>query len=233
MANILCIETSTEVCSVALIKHDHSVAETQLPEGNKHSAGLAQLIKELLSEQKIKIKELNAVAISDGPGSYTGLRVGCSTAKGICFAYDLPLIAIPTLQALANGLVRSNKASVASDQLTIMPTIDARRMEVYTALYDKDLNELAPAHHLIYTQESIDQLVSDHEHIIICGNGGHKLLASDINHSAININASSCNARDMASLALAKYDSGDFVNVAYHSPFYYKSPNITMPKPKL
>lgn len=229
MTYILCIETATEVCSVALYKPDGEISELHLPSGNKHSAGLTPLIKKLLNLHSVKPADISAVAVSDGPGSYTGLRVGCSTAKGICYAHDIPLIAIPTLEALANGILDKEADHISADSL-IMPTIDARRMEVYTSIFDRDLRSVVPVYNLIYSQETISELVAKNRPLIICGNGAAKLIGSDISYSPITVLPTECDARDMITIARKKYQDKDFADVAYHHPFYYKAPHITRPR---
>lgn len=221
---ILCIETATDVCSVALTDRGEVVLSQCLESGYNHSSGLLPLAQELLKEAEVPLSSISAIAVSDGPGSYTGLRVGSSMAKSLCYTLGIPMIAVSTLRALAQG-------SDAQSGAIIMPTIDARRMEVYTALYDQDLNEISAPTNLIYTDESLSLLADQHDSILICGNGAAKLAESDLAlPSNLNISPSECDAADMAAIAYADFCAERFVDVAYHTPFYYKSPNVSSPK---
>ncbi len=168
----------------------------------------------------MKQSDLSAIAISNGPGSYTGLRVGASVAKGMCYALGIPLIAIPTLQSLAWAERPDRK---------VLATIDARRMEVFACLYDNGI-QFDKVHSLIWSKETAEQLSSDHSSLIICGNGIEKgaHFFDDIDH--IKIRPSQCSAIHLVDLAQISYTRGEFVDVAYHDPFYFKSPHITTPK---
>jgi len=136
---ILQIETATTVCSVALAKDGHVLGFKQIDERNIHAEIITLFIDELITGAGIPYNDIDAVAVSSGPGSYTGLRIGVSTAKGLCFALEKPLIAIETLAAMAQGVIA--KSSI--DKKTLLcPMIDARRMEVYTALFDSDGNRI-------------------------------------------------------------------------------------------
>lgn len=231
MTYILCIETATDICSVSISGDGACLSASELPEGNRHSAGLTNLIRKVCEEAGLHLKDMSAVAISDGPGSYTGLRVGSSTAKAICFALDIPLIAVPSLMAIAQGM-RDYLAPEQQGTLLI-PTIDARRMEVYAAIYDSQLNEQKAVYSLLYTTDSIKELQDQASTIIIGGNGAQKLLESDIDLTGLTISPSLCNAGHICPIAYHKYQREEWVNVAYHTPYYHKSPNITKPKAKV
>jgi tRNA threonylcarbamoyladenosine biosynthesis protein TsaB len=228
---ILCIDTATDICSVA-VGYDHNCqVSINLPQGNKHSSGLTPLIQEVLAKATIELKDLSAIAISDGPGSYTGLRVGCSAAKALCYALDIPMIAISTLKALAWGTKKSIGPQLISDDTILMPTIDARRMEVYTSCYDLHLNQIGEIHNYIYDQESIDLLARKYAKIILSGDGAAKIHSLDlIVPDHILVYPTQCNAAHMCHLAYARYEEKSFADVAYHAPFYYKLPNITQSK---
>ena len=139
---ILCIETSTQVCSAAVTIGGVPIIERVCREGANHAQMLPVFVEELLAEVKEKGLRIEAVALSEGPGSYTGLRIGTSTAKGICYGLDVPLIPVPTLQVLC--VAAASAAPVERRDVYFCPMIDARRMEVYTAVYDGDLQEVLP-----------------------------------------------------------------------------------------
>lgn len=218
---ILCLETATDVCSVAISQGNDIICELSLEEGQQHSSQLTILIDQCLTKSKLRRSQLDAIAISDGPGSYTGLRVGASVAKGIGYALRLPMIAISTLRALADPHRESEK--------TIISTIDARRMEAYMGLYQNG-QKLSPVTNIIWDQENIDLLSRSHESIIICGNGIAKAQEHFSFPANISIQPSLCNAQFLARLSHEQFIAEDFVDIAYHTPFYYKSPNITKPK---
>lgn len=223
MALILCIETATEVCSVALSKNGIPIQVETIEEGQRHSAQLVPLIDACLSKAGVKRTALDAVAISNGPGSYTGLRVGASTAKAIAYALEIPMIAVSTLEILAYP----HKA----DDKVIISTIDARRMEAYRGIYFKG-KEVSEPSNIIWSEESIKVLVDAHGTILICGNGIEKAKTTINVTSEVVIAPSKCNASQMCQLAYTYYSQGKIVDSAYHTPFYYKSPNITTPKSK-
>jgi tRNA threonylcarbamoyladenosine biosynthesis protein TsaB len=148
MATILCLETSTSVCSVALVRDGKLLSCHEENKGFSHAEKLTIFIEQVVSEAGISLAELDAVAVSSGPGSYTGLRIGVSTAKGLCYALDKPLIGIPSLEAIAAGAIQKLQlnsgtyARHAASECIVIPVIDARRMEVYCAIYDRELNEI-------------------------------------------------------------------------------------------
>ena len=217
---ILCIETATEVCSVAIGSNDKVLYAAQLEEGLKHSELLTTLIKDVTSAAQLRLQDLHAVAISHGPGSYTGLRVGASTAKAICYALDIPLIAVPTLETLAWPYRLS--------EYVVIPAIDARRMEAYTAVY-KNGKVLRHTESTIWTESIFVDLVNNYGPILICGNGiekGRHLVPN----KGVDLCPSLCDARHLVGLAYKKYLALAFEDIAYYDPYYFKSPNITTPK---
>ena len=233
MSLILCIETATETCSIALSQGGVCLKEHTLEDHMRHSSALTPMIKQLLSATDHSISDLTAVCVSDGPGSYTGLRVGVSTAKAICYAHNIPLIAISSLKSLAYGAIQDGSID---DGGLIIPTIDARRMEVYLAIYDQDLNEVQSAHNHIYSQESIDELSKNYNGrpLYICGHGAMKLLESDITLSEqLIVRPIQCNAAYLCEMAEKMYPKQEFVSAIYHKPNYYKAPYVTIPKPKV
>ena len=147
---ILCLETATPVCSVALNSACCTLAMRETEGQNAHSEKITNFIREVMEEAKIDYPQLDAVAVSQGPGSYTGLRIGVSTAKGICYAADLPLMAIDTLEAMAYGMKDKLGSQIGPDDLLI-PMIDARRMEVYASVFDANLNKINDTAALVMT----------------------------------------------------------------------------------
>lgn len=215
MALILNIETATPVCSVALSDNGVLLQLRETSEKNSHSAVVTVFIDEVLKAAGKTFNELDAVAVSMGPGSYTGLRIGVSTAKGICYAIDKPLIAISTLQAMAAGVKKGMES-------LFCPMIDARRMEVYNALFNPDLSVYREIRADIITSESFhDEL--EHFKIHFFGNGADKcrpLLESYPN--AVFIDDFSVSAAHMTSLAEDKYSRKEFEDVVYFEPYYLK-----------
>lgn len=223
MALILCIETATEVCSVALSSNGTTIQVETIEEGQRHSAQLVPLIDDCLLNAGVQRNSLDAIAISNGPGSYTGLRVGASTAKAIAYALDIPMIAISTLELLAHPYKDQDKV--------VISTIDARRMEAYRGIYSHGKEVVGPST-IIWSEEAIRDLVDTHGPILICGNGIEKARATINIPIEVVIAPSKCNASQMCQLAHTNYQEGMIVDSAYHTPFYYKSPNITTPKAK-
>jgi tRNA threonylcarbamoyladenosine biosynthesis protein TsaB len=226
MALILQIETSTSNCSVALAQNGELLALKEVNERNAHASSLTLFIEEVISSAGKTLGELNAVAASMGPGSYTGLRIGVSTAKGLCYALDVPLVAINTLEAMAVGYKNQTKVEAA----LLCPMIDARRMEVYTAVFDSNLNQLLSTEAHIVDENSFAQYLSTAE-MHFFGDGAMKckdILGQFENAVFIeNFNAS---AGFLTKLALQKYENAQFEDVAYFEPFYLKDFLATQPK---
>ncbi len=223
MAYILCIESATDVCSVAIGYNGELAAVETIPTGRRHSAMLTTLVQSCLDKTGIHLSKLSAVAISNGPGSYTGLRVGASVAKGICYGNNIPLIAVPTLKSLA---WRHRNLSAVK----LMPMIDARRMEVYTALYDLDLNEIRPVFNLILTEHELRKIVENTGPIVTCGNGAFKCREHFDFLNNLLCKPDQCDAALLTELAHERYILKDFVSTAYHAPFYFKKPHVTKGK---
>lgn len=222
MAQILSIETGTEVCSVALARDGELISLRESTEGRNHAHNLALYIKEILDENDIYAQELDAVAVSGGPGSYTGLRIGVSTAKGICYALGKPLIAISSLQSLANIALEEYNAGIVEienpDTSVLCPMIDARRMEVYTQLFNMKLRKMSEIEAKIIDPISF----AEYENLIIFGDGAAKckqILTSDNVH-LVRIASS---ARGMVSIAQDLFDANQFVDTAYYEPLYLKN----------
>jgi tRNA threonylcarbamoyladenosine biosynthesis protein TsaB len=227
MSKILCIETATDICSVSLSHDGKTIALAETAKGFSHASTLTILIQNCLEEVSLTLNELNAIAISQGPGSYTGLRIGVSVAKGICYALDIPMIAIDTLEALAWACAEEEKQDVHYS-----PMVDARRMEVYTAMYNLKGKEEQSVNALIVEENAFEAIFAKEETIIFCGNGAEKcqpILTSPFAKFSPII----CSAKHLSFLAKKYFDEGNFCDVAYFSPLYYKSPNITIPRKNL
>lgn len=214
MANILLIETSAEICSVA-IESDGKILNIQMSnDAMQHATHLPVYIEnaiKLIRQQNIT---LDAVAVSAGPGSYTGLRIGVSTAKGLCYAIGCKLIAIDTLKIIATSLQQDIPANTI-----ICPLIDARRMEVYTAMFDSNLNEISPAEAKIIDETSFSDINCP---IYFCGSGAEKCSTVIKNPNAQFFTSVQPTANMMVSLAENAYRNNQFEDVAYYEPFYLK-----------
>lgn len=215
MSLLLNIDTATENASVCLAKDD-TVLQLMINENQKDHAGwLHTAIKDLLAKNSIRVQELDAVAISIGPGSYTGLRVGLSSAKGLCFALNIPLITISTLLMIANAVKNE-----ITEYDFICPMIDARRMEVYTALYDKFLQEKMKPCAMIIDQNSLQAYRLSNK-IIFCGNGCKKLQPFITDTHSIFSNTIA-NASHLADLSYNSFQKKIFADLAYSEPNYIK-----------
>lgn len=217
MAYLLHIESSSTVCSVAISNDDKLIAIKELNNGYTHAENLHVYIEQLLKEVSLQAKDLSAISVSSGPGSYTGLRIGFSAAKGLAYALQIPIITVDTLKALS--AIAINKAN---KEAFYCPLLDARRMEVYTALYDNNLNETLSVRALVLNEESI-QVFNQNKNIYFFGDGMSKaknLLQTLPNIYFIeNITAS---ASSMIGLAFQKYKVQDFADIAYVEPNYLK-----------
>jgi tRNA threonylcarbamoyladenosine biosynthesis protein TsaB len=220
MEYLLIIETSAEVCSVALTTKSEVVAELNSETKNSHSELLAGFAKEILEQNNVSWSNIIAIAINGGPGSYTGLRIGASLAKGICFARKIPLIAVNSLQIIAST------ASPLENQ-KICSLIDARRMNVYFAIFDNNGNTLVQNG---FTTLSCDFLIENNlkETDIFVGSGAEKL--NQLYNNQLNIAEGTITARDAHILAWKKYEKQEFESVAYYEPNYIKAVHITKKK---
>lgn len=222
MAFILNIETATGICSASIAKDGKTIAIREADEERSHASVLAVFIKELLEETGIKASGLDAVSVSKGPGSYTGLRIGVSVAKGICYASVKPLLAIDTLQAMAWGMANfCIKDMPVHNNALLCPMIDARRMEVYTALYKIDGEMVCDTRAEIINEKSF----SDHletEKIIFFGDGAEKCRRIIKSQNALFTEGISASARYMEQLSEEKFRKGEIEDTAYFEPFYLK-----------
>ncbi len=216
MAFILNIESATTVCSVSISENDNLIALKEIDNGYTHAENLHVFIDELLKQTNLKPQQLSAVAVSKGPGSYTGLRIGVSAAKGLCYALNIPLISINTLQVLTNG------SGTKEETNFYCPMLDARRMEVYTAVYDSNLNEVAATEALIVDELSIKKY-KNYTNIYFFGDGMLKckeLLSVLPNANFINDIKPS--AKSMVKLSYLKYINKQYEDLIYFEPFYLK-----------
>lgn len=214
---LLLIESSTSVCSVALSSGGKIISVREINEPNRHAEKLTVFCDEVMKEAGISFAQLDGVAVSKGPGSYTGLRIGVSAAKGICYAVNKPLIAVGTLEAMAAGML-----SEAKPGDLLCPMIDARRMEVYCALYDHEGNEVQPVAPLVLDENSFAGLLSE-KRILFSGDGMPKskeLLSRFPN--AVFTEAGICSAKHLALPAEKKLAEKTFEDLAYFEPFYLK-----------
>ena len=218
---ILCIETATSVCSVALCRGEKILAFRETNLGFSHAEKLTVFISEVLKEAEVNLSDIEAVAVSSGPGSYTGLRIGVSVAKGLCFAADKPLISISTLEAMASGALRHN-VSFNSDAL-LCPMIDARRMEVYCALFDSQIKSIQPIAAKIVTPDLYSE-IDKYQQIYFFGDGAEK-CKSVLNSPFIFLPDIFPSARYIAELANKKFQAREFENLAMFEPFYLKKYN--------
>ena len=214
MAYVLNIETSTTNCSVALSKSGSVVAYKEDNSlGYSHAERLHVYIDEVLQSAKVSIDQIDAIAISKGPGSYTGLRIGVSAAKGLCYALDMPLISVPTLEALAHQVDAPKGAVVAM--------LDARRQEVYSAIFDNHFSELRATEAEVLTPESYQELLESSP-VYFIGNGVAKTKALIAHKNAYFIEDKLPSAQQMCALSFEKYKAKNFEDVAYFEPFYLK-----------
>ena len=213
MSIILNIETATKNCSVALAKEGKTIACKEIAEQNfSHAEKLHVFIEELLAENNLQFSDLNAIAVSQGPGSYTGLRIGVSSVKGLCYALNIPMIAIDTLQLLAK--------QIQIEEGIIIPMIDARRLEVFSAFYDKNHNQIRNTQAEIIDENSYRE-ISEKIHLVGDGTEKFKNTLTDdkfVFHSDIVFPS----ANEMSQLSFDKYQISDFVDVAYFEPYYLK-----------
>ena len=215
MALILAIETATTNCSVALFKAGVLIAEKEHnTDGYTHAEQLTLFIEEVVESAKVSLQEIEAVALSKGPGSYTGLRIGTSTAKGLCYALDIPLLATSTLKAMAFAMAKNHVADI------YCPMIDARRMEVFSALFDKDNKGIRGVQADIVDEDTYAKFLD--KEVLFFGDGALKCKEM-INHkNAIFIKGIYPSAKDIGTLANIKFEDKDFEDVAYFEPYYLK-----------
>lgn len=218
MSLILQIETATTVCSVALSENGSVLAYKEIQQRNVHAEVITLFIDEVLKMSGKQYSELGAVAVSCGPGSYTGLRIGISVTKGLCYSLDIPFIAVETLESMTDGMIDENPARGA----LFCPMIDARRMEVFTAVFDAEGNRVKPTSAEIIDQDSFSDLLKINK-IIFFGDGASKyieVLGSNPNAQIVPDFQNS--ARHLTKKATEKFKNKDFEDTAYFEPYYLK-----------
>ena len=219
MATILSIETSTRVCSVAISMNENVVVVKETHVSNSHAELITLLCQQALLEAGLEFSGLDAVAVSQGPGSYTGLRIGVSTAKGLCYGLDIPLIAVSTLEAMALGMITTTPHP---ENAVFCPMIDARRMEVYNAVFSSHLKLINPVEATVVDEDSFGNFLANHP-VYFGGDGaakcaqvlahhGHARFLSDFNPSA----------RWVATLSERHFKDSVFTDIAYFEPYYLK-----------
>jgi tRNA threonylcarbamoyladenosine biosynthesis protein TsaB len=222
---ILLLETATTICSVALAQNGSIIASKEVNERNIHASHITLFIEEVMLTAEKKYSDLQAIAISKGPGSYTGLRIGVSTAKGLCYALDIPLIGIDTIEAMASGLIESIDIS---DSSLLIPMVDARRMEVYTGIYRSDLSVVEPVNAKIVDIDSFKEY--NNQALFLFGDGADKFKELFVDQPNINFIDFAASASHLNSLALKKFRNAEFENLAYFEPFYLKDFLLTTSK---
>ncbi|MBI4945247.1 MAG: tRNA (adenosine(37)-N6)-threonylcarbamoyltransferase complex dimerization subunit type 1 TsaB [Bacteroidetes bacterium] len=221
MSLILCLETATKSCSVSLGQNGRVLAlQESLDERYSHAENLTLYIEEVCKQAKLPLQKVDAIAVSKGPGSFTGLRIGVSTAKGLCYALEKPLIAINTLEAMAVSFI-NQKPETRNQKHVFCPMIDARRMEVYCAVFDEYLNEIRKTSADIIDENSFADLLLKHK-IIFLGDGAEKCRLKISHPNAIFINDIHPSARFMLPLAEKYFSEKKFEDLAYFEPFYLK-----------
>ena len=214
MSNILCIETASTNCSVALGVNGKVVAvKEDYDQGYSHAERLHIFIRDILKDNNLELSNLDAIAISKGPGSYTGLRIGVSAAKGLCFSLNIPLISVPTLTSLAH--------QIKAEEGFVVPMIDARRMEVYTAVFNASGKQLEETSAKILNENSYSEYLEIGK-VQFIGSGVAKFKEICNHQNAIFVEDKMPSAKEMVAIATAKNKISDHENVAYFEPYYLK-----------
>lgn len=226
MALILCVETSTERCSVVVADKGKIVGQTTSSGDFEHSSQLTLLVNSALQQSPCKLIDLDAIAISIGPGSYTSLRSGLSTAKGLCYGLNVPLLSIDSLSIIAAGSIQEQVYPTGS---LYVPMIDARRMEVYAAVYSESGEVLEKSSAMILTNDSFRDYFDRGVPLVFAGNGAHKFSAITSSPLA-QFSLVHSSAVYMPALAEKAFQQKEFADLAYSEPHYLKPPNITAPK---
>ncbi len=233
MAKILHIETATQICSVALSEGENIVLSRTSAVKNAHSSILTVFIDEIFRETGLNVHNLDAVSVSMGPGSYTGLRIGVSAAKGLCYAADKPLIAINTLEAMAWGIIKNTSENVENiGDYLFCPMIDARRMEVYSAIFNLRMESIREVRAEIIDEYSFADILSNQK-MLFAGDGAEKCKTSlQASSNSLFLDAFEPSASYLIEIANRKFNEGQFENVAYFEPFYLKDFIAGSPKVK-
>lgn len=236
MERILCIETGTDICSVALSENGKLTALRESSGGRDHARCLAVYVDELLRENSIRPQDLSAVAVGKGPGSYTGLRIGVSFAKGMCYALGIPLVAVDSLEAMAQCAIEDHSLGIfeTSDWSTALlcPMTDARRMEVYMEVFDTQGRSVSPVKAAVIGPDSLRDETGRASELLIFGNGAPK-CAEVLGSEGVRLLDVSPSARGMCATAHSRLAEGLTEDIAYFEPFYLKDFIISKPRKKL
>lgn len=234
MALILCIETGTDICSVGIARDGELIALRESDEGRDHARQVGVFVDELLREQQLQPEDLDAVAVGKGPGSYTGLRIGVSFAKGLCYGIRRPLIAIGSLDALTAVAREDFEAGILDvegwETAHLCPMVDARRMEVYTQLFNSRGEAESEVTAEVVTAESFVATRADGRPFVIFGNGAAKCAEVLSDAQLVQVTPS---ARGLAAPAEVAFEAGQFEDLAYFEPFYLKDFVVTTSKKSL
>lgn len=234
MSLILCIETGTDVCSVGIARDGVLLSLRESDEGRDHARKVGVFVDELLHETGIAPDDLDAVAVGKGPGSYTGLRIGVSFAKGLCYGLQKPLLAVGSLDALVEVAREDYEAGIISvdrwEEARLCPMVDARRMEVYAQIFDAKGKALTGVSAEVITAESFAEWRNDGRPFVIFGNGARKCAEVLPGATFVEVTPS---ARGLARLAQKALDEGRKEDIAYFEPFYLKDFVVTTSKKKL
>ena len=221
MPYLLHIETSSKICSVAISENDVLIALMEDPKENSHAAKLTTLIESTIMKANITYGDISAIVFSSGPGSYTGLRIGLSTAKGLCYILNIPLIFVNTLEAILDEMIQQypNKESF------YMPMVDARRMEIYTLQADFNKNIILPIKALILTDIGFEDYIVN-KNIIIAGDAKKKAQSLFINQKNITyLDIENSSSKFLTRKGFEKYQNKNYEEIAYCEPYYLKNPN--------
>ena len=233
MSLILCIETGTDICSVGIARDGELLALRESDQGRDHAKLVAVYVDELLRETGLKPDDLDAIAVGKGPGSYTGLRIGVSFAKGLCYGLNIPLVAVGSLEALAAVAIEDYEAGIVSvedwDNALLCPMVDARRMEVYAQIFDSQCREQSEVTAEVITEESFAQWREGRQ-LVIFGNGAAKCCEALPDATYIDVVPS---ARGLARLAHQRLEAGAVEDIAYFEPFDLKDFVVIPSKKKL
>ena len=233
MALILCIETGTDICSVGLVQNGELISLRESDSGRDHAKKVAVYVDELLEQNNLQPEELDAVAVGEGPGSYTGLRIGVSFAKGLCYGVGKPLIAVSSLASLTAVAMEDYEAGILDidnwDNSLLCPMIDARRMEVYSAIYDRALRPVRDIQADVVDADTYRQYLDSHP-VYFFGNGAEKCMDVIAHPNAHLIKDIEPLAKNMFPLAEKKLMAGETEDVAYFVPFYLKDFVAIKPK---
>ena len=228
MPLILNIDTATEYASVCLSNDGKLLAIENSVDQKNHASFIQPAIKKIFSESVFSLTDVDAIAVSNGPGSYTGLRVGLSSAKGLCYALNKPLILLNTLQIIANSIAKEYESKTFSEPFLICPMIDARRMEVFTTLYDTNGQVIIEPNALVLTEQSFAEQLQNN--LIVFGGSGSSKFKNILQHTNAIFVATIHSAEDMITLSEKAFTENNFGDLAYAEPLYLKE--FFSPAPK-